>query len=50
MPDYFGEVRVMVVATQDNAYGSSEQAVKVKKPIMMMASLVIPMINLNLME
>jgi uncharacterized protein YfaS (alpha-2-macroglobulin family) len=36
---YVGEVRVMVVAGGANAYGAFDQAVPVKKPLMLLASL-----------
>lgn len=39
MPNYFGEVRVMVVAGQDGRYGSAEKAVKVKQPLMALGTL-----------
>lgn len=39
IPSYIGEVRVMVVAGDGAAYGSSEIAVPVKKPLMLMATL-----------
>lgn len=38
--NYVGSVRVMVVATDDHrAYGNAEQAVPVRKPLMLLASL-----------
>lgn len=37
--DYVGSVRVMVVAGQDGAYGFTEKAVPVKKPLMLLATL-----------
>jgi len=41
MPNYVGAVRSMVVAGNNNteAYGSAEQSVQVKKPLMVLASL-----------
>ncbi|GDX82921.1 hypothetical protein LBMAG42_47320 [Deltaproteobacteria bacterium] len=39
IPQYVGEVRVMVVAGHDGAYGAAEQSVPVKKPLMVLASL-----------
>ncbi|GAB5564835.1 MAG: MG2 domain-containing protein [Winogradskyella sp.] len=41
MPNYVGAVRTMVVAGNNNeeAYGSAEKSVKVKKPLMVLASL-----------
>lgn len=39
MPNYVGSVRVMVVSSQDGSYGSSEKTVKVKKPLMMLATM-----------
>ena len=41
MPNYVGAVRAMVVAGNNNqeAYGSIEKSVKVKKPLMVLASL-----------
>jgi uncharacterized protein YfaS (alpha-2-macroglobulin family) len=40
MPNYIGSVRVMVVAAnKDGAYGSTEKSVKVKTPLMILASL-----------
>lgn len=39
MPNYIGRVRVMVVARNKKAYGSSEKSVKVKKPLMVLATL-----------
>lgn len=39
MPNYVGSVRVMVVAGKDQAYGNTEKAVPVKKPLMVLASL-----------
>ena len=39
MPEYIGSVRVMVVAAYNGAYGSAEQAVPVKKPLMVQGTL-----------
>ncbi|WP_299117339.1 MG2 domain-containing protein [uncultured Winogradskyella sp.] len=41
MPNYVGSVRTMVVAGNNNteAYGSTEKSVKVKKPLMVLATL-----------
>ncbi len=39
MPQYVGSVRAMVIAGQDGAYGFAEQAVPVKKPLMLLATL-----------
>jgi len=39
IPNYMGEVRVMVVARNQDAYGNAEKSVKVIKPIMVMPSL-----------
>jgi len=39
MPNYVGEVRVMLVAVQDDAFGSAEKSVKVKDPLMVLATL-----------
>ncbi len=40
MPNYFGEVRVMVVAsTPDGAYGKADKPVKVKQSLMVMGTL-----------
>ncbi|WP_417236223.1 alpha-2-macroglobulin family protein [Bizionia paragorgiae] len=41
MPNYIGAVRTMVVAgnTADEAYGSAEKSVEVKRPLMVLASL-----------
>ncbi|MCB9262554.1 MAG: Ig-like domain-containing protein [Flavobacteriales bacterium] len=37
--EYIGAVRVMVIARQENAYGKAEKSVKVKKPIMVLATM-----------
>lgn len=39
LPAYMGSVRAMVIAAGDNAYGFTEKAVAVKKPLMMLATL-----------
>ncbi len=39
IPNYVGSVRVMVVANYNGAYGSSEKAVAVRKPLMVLATL-----------
>ncbi len=39
IPNYIGRVRVMVVARNKKAYGSAEKSVKVKKPLMVLATL-----------
>ena len=39
LPPYVGSVRLMVVAAQQGAYGFSEKAVPVKKPLMVLATL-----------
>ncbi|MBI1837840.1 MAG: hypothetical protein HYR91_11315 [Flavobacteriia bacterium] len=39
IPNYIGSVRVMVVARNEAAYGSSEKTVTVKKPLMVLATL-----------
>jgi len=39
MPQYVGSVRVMVIAGQDGAYGSTEKTVAVRKPLMLLATL-----------
>jgi uncharacterized protein YfaS (alpha-2-macroglobulin family) len=39
LPQYIGAVRVMVVAAQDAAYGFAEKSVKVKKPLLLVATL-----------
>lgn len=38
LPQYVGSVRVMVIAANDGSYGAAEQAVAVKKPLMMLAT------------
>jgi len=39
MPNYVGSVRVMVIAGRSGAYGIAENAVPVKKPLMVLATL-----------
>jgi len=39
MPNYVGAVRAMVVARQDDTYGSAEQTIIVKQPLMVQATL-----------
>jgi uncharacterized protein YfaS (alpha-2-macroglobulin family) len=39
LPPYIGSVKAMVVAGQDGAYGTTEKAVAVKKPLMLLTSL-----------
>ena len=39
MPNYIGRVRVMVVARNKKSYGATEKSVKVKKPLMVLATL-----------
>lgn len=39
IPNYIGRVRVMVVARNKKSYGSTEKSVKVKKPLMVLATL-----------
>lgn len=39
MPQYIGSVRTMVVAGHDGAYGSTEKATPVRKPLMVLATL-----------
>jgi len=39
LPQYVGSVRVMVIAGENGAYGHTEKAVKVKKPLMVLATL-----------
>ncbi len=39
IPQYIGEVRVMVVAGDDGAFGRAERSVKVKRPLMVLAGL-----------
>lgn len=38
VPSYVGAVRVMVVSGQDHSFGHAEQEVKVKKPLMVLAT------------
>lgn len=39
MPNYVGSVRAMVVAAGDGAFGSAEETVPVRKPLMVLATL-----------
>lgn len=39
IPNYIGSCRVMVVARNEKAYGSAEKYVKVRKPLMVLATL-----------
>ena len=39
VPNYTGRVRVMVVATDGNAYGNAEKSVKVAKPVMLLGTM-----------
>lgn len=39
LPPYMGSVRAMVIAAGSNAYGFAEKTVKVKKPVMVLATL-----------
>jgi len=39
LPPYIGEVRVMVVAGHDGAFGAAEKAVPVTKPLLLLATL-----------
>ncbi|MFW6035729.1 MAG: MG2 domain-containing protein [Halothermotrichaceae bacterium] len=39
MPNYIGKVRVMVIGTDEGAYGSQEKDVEVKSPLMLMPTL-----------
>lgn len=39
IPNYVGSVRVMVVASQDGAYGNTEKTVPVRKPLMVLGTL-----------
>ncbi len=39
IPNYVGSVRVMVVAENEGAYGSSEKTVGIRKPLMVLATL-----------
>lgn len=39
LPAYMGSVRAMVIAANNGAYGKAEKSVKVKKPLMLLASL-----------
>jgi alpha-2-macroglobulin len=39
LPNYIGSVKAMLVAGQDGAYGNTDKAVPVKKPLMVLATL-----------
>jgi len=39
LPQYVGSIKVMVIAGGNGAYGSAEKAVKVKKPLMVLATM-----------
>lgn len=39
IPNYVGSVRVMVIAENEGAYGNTEKAVAVRKPLMLLATL-----------
>ena len=39
LPNYVGQVRIMLVAATSRAYGNAEKSVEVKKPLMVLASL-----------
>ncbi|KAA8479965.1 hypothetical protein BDE36_3349 [Arcticibacter tournemirensis] len=39
LPQYIGSVKAMVIAGEEGAYGFAEKTVKVKKPLMVLASL-----------
>lgn len=39
VPNYIGSVRIMLVARNGSAYGNAEKTVKVKKPLMVLATL-----------
>lgn len=39
LPPYMGSVKAMVIAAGDNAYGMAEKEVKVKKPLMLLATM-----------
>ena len=39
IPQYFGQVRIMVVAGQNDAFGSTEKSVFVRKPLMLLGTL-----------
>lgn len=39
VPQYFGQVRIMVVAGQNDAFGSAEKSVFVRKPLMLLGTL-----------
>lgn len=39
LPPYMGSVRAMVIAAGDHAYGMTDKSVKVKKPLMLLATM-----------
>ena len=39
LPNYMGSVRAMVIAAGNGAYGATEKSVKVKKPLMVLATM-----------
>lgn len=39
LPNYMGSVRAMVIAAKNGAYGATEKSVKVKKPLMLLATM-----------
>lgn len=39
LPPYMGSIKAMVIAAGDNAYGMAEKAVKVKEPLMLLATM-----------
>ncbi|MFY7965098.1 MAG: alpha-2-macroglobulin family protein [Chitinophagaceae bacterium] len=39
LPNYMGSVRAMVIAAGNGAYGAAEKSVKVKKPLMVLATM-----------
>lgn len=39
MPNYIGEVRVMVIAGKDGAWGTAEKSIPVKQPVMLLPTL-----------
>lgn len=39
IPQYFGQVRIMVVAGQNDAFGSAEKSVFVRRPLMLLGTL-----------
>lgn len=39
LPQYMGSIRAMIVASGDNGYGNAQKEIKVKKPLMIQATL-----------